>query len=838
MKKILLLLAVLAALSPAGESSALEERTTPCVVAEGQSLIRILRARGVAEREMPKYFTAIKELNPEIRNIDRIRPGRAVTLPTAAYFRVAAAASPARNGSAPPPEGAAAQAQAGNAPAPSPDSAPPATAAPPAGAASPAPAADNASPAPAASTPGNGATPAAAAPAETPATSPAMKSAAATARKIARSTTYLSMDFTDVDLPVLIKFMSEQTKRNFIFDERVAGKITIISPRKVTLDEAYDVFISVLQVKGYTTIEQGNAIKIVPLSAAKQENLPNAKDPDGTSVSEFVTRLIPLQFVESPEIVQLMTPLMSKDGLITSFPASNTLILIDSRANVDRLVRILSEIDTEGAPGVMRIVPLKNASCVEIGKTIESIFQESPSAAAPGQPAGRSRRPRAPGGGRGVALKVIPDPRTNSLILLAGKEQMAEIEDLVSKLDIPAPANTGKINVYYLENADAEEMSKVLANLAEKRAGGAPSAPGAAPGAAATVKGVIAAELEGGVKITADKATNSLIIIASVNDYQVLVDVIKKLDIRRRQVYVEALIMEISLDKSRDVGVEFRGAVQTGSSSGAVLTGTNFGFDGGVNSLLTAIASGNPLAMTGTGMIAGGIGGNVTLPDGSKIPAITAILRAAQEHQNVNILSSPHLLTLDNKDAEIIVGENVPFITSNLTNTTNTSSVTNTIERKDVGITLKITPHIHESEFVSLDIYQESSSVKGGASQLLNVNQVGPTTLKRSAKTSVLVRSGDTVVLGGMMQETISTTRKQVPLLGDIPLIGYLFKYNAASRQKTNMVIFLTPKIIKNPQDMVTFAEEKQKAMDKFIEMNKGEVERIIPDQKPSAAGK
>jgi general secretion pathway protein D len=667
-----------------------------------------------------------------------------------------------------------------------------------------------------------------------PAPKEAASSPKAPSRRIGRSNVFLSMDFTDVDLPVLVKFMSEQTKKNFIFDERVAGKITIISPRKVTLDEAYDVFLSVLQVKGFTTVEQGNAIKIVPLSSAKQENLPYAKDPDGASVSEYVTRLIPLQYVEAPEIVQLLGPLMSKDGLLTSFPSSNTLILIDSRANIDRIARLISEVDTEGATSTLKILPLRNANCTEVAKTLDAVYQDAGGAAAPGQPAARARRARTARGGHSGAYKVIPDPRTNSLIVLAGKEQMADIEDLVSRLDIPAPENTGKINVYYLENADAEEIAKVLSTLAEKRGAAAPAPAGQpAPG---TVKGVISAELEGGVKITADKSTNSLILIASPNDYLTLVDVIKKLDIRRRQVYVEGLIMEITLDKARDVGVEFRGAIQTGGNSGAVLTGTNFGFDGGVNSLLAAIASGNPLAMTGTGLIAGGIGGNVVLPDGTKIPAITAILRAAQTNSNVNILSSPHLLTLDNKEAEIVVGENVPFITGNLTNTTNTQSITNTVERKDVGITLKLTPHIHESDFVNLDIFQESSSVLGATEQQLNVNLVGPTTTKRSAKTSVIVRSGDTVVLGGMMQETITTIRKQVPLLGDIPLLGHLFKYSSVSRRKTNMLIFLTPKIIKNPQDMVSIADGKQKEMDRFIDQNKGEVERIIPDKAPAGA--
>ncbi|MCL5884302.1 MAG: type II secretion system secretin GspD, partial [Deltaproteobacteria bacterium] len=476
---------------------------------------------------------------------------------------------------------------------------------------------------------------------------------------------FISLDFTDVDLPVLVKFISEQTKKNFIFDEKLQGKITIISPRKISVEEAYNVFLSVLHVKGFTTVEQGNTIKIVPLREAKQESIPTTKGDETAPASEFITRLIPLQYVDTAEIVTLLTPIVSKDGLITSFPASNTLILIDSRANIDRILKILAVIDVEGTSAMLRIYPLKLAYAADIARTLEGLYQVS----GPGVPAG-ARGSRF-GKARGVAPKFIPDLRTNSLIVLAGAETHSDIEDLLAKLDIPAPENTGKINVYYLENADAEEVAKVLSNLSERRPGVSPGAPGAAPG---TVKGVITAELEGGVRITPDKATNSLIIIASINDYKTLVDVVKKLDIRRRQVYVEALIMEITLNKGRDLGVEFRGAAET-RNQGAVIGGTNFDFKGNVNELFAALATGNPLLFGGTGLIAGGIAGKVKLPDGTEVPAITAVLRAVQNRDNVNVLSSPHLLTLDNKEAEIVVGQNVPFITSQAQNTTNLANI-------------------------------------------------------------------------------------------------------------------------------------------------------------------
>jgi general secretion pathway protein D len=648
---------------------------------------------------------------------------------------------------------------------------------------------------------------------------------------VARPPVYLSMDFTDVELPVLIKFMSEQTKKNFIFDERVQGKITIISPRRVTLDEAYEVFLSVLQAKGFTTITQGNTIKIVAAREARQDTIHTGVGKD-TGSAEFITRLVPLQHLESAEVVPLVTPLVSKDGMVSAFASSNTLLLIDSRANIDRIVTIISEVDNAGTPGVLRVYPLAYAVATEAAKTLTSIYLEGGAATAAPAVRGRARVAQV-GPSRGIAVKFLPDTRTNSLIVYAGQEMQDDVADLLKKIDVPV-AGTGKINVYYLENADAEEVSKVLASLSEKRTGATGAAPPPAPGRTApppaTGGSVISAELEGGVKVTPDKATNSLIIVASSNDYETLLGVIKKLDIRRRQVYVEAVIFEITLNKERDVGVEFRGAVQRGSND-AYLAGTNFGFTGGVNDLFTAIATGNPLLMAGTGLIAGGIGGKVTLPDGTEVPAVTAVLRAAQTHTNVNILSSPHLLTLDNKEAEIVVGQNVPFITSQSRDSTNLANVINTVERKDVGITLRLTPHIHESDFVSMEIYQESSAIVGDS--LLNTSQVGPTTTKRSAKTSVLVKSGDTLVLGGMMQEIYTTSNSQVPLLGDIPLLGRLFKFKSVKREKTNLLLLLTPHIIREPGQMVTTSQEQKKKMTENFNDQKKEVEGTFPDPKP-----
>jgi general secretion pathway protein D len=650
------------------------------------------------------------------------------------------------------------------------------------------------------------------------------------------SPVYLSLDFTDVDLPVLIKFMSEQTRRNFIFDERVQGKVTIVSPRKMTEEEAYNVFLSVLQVKGYATVPVGNSIKIVPAREARQDTIPTSgRGKAALHAGEFVTRLVPLRYAETQEVVQLLTPLLSKDGMISPFPSSNTILLIDSRANIDRLLGIVRMIDVESA-GEMKIFRLAYAPAQDLANTLESLFQAGSAGAAPAaQARGSARQPAA---SRGASVRFIPEVRTNSLIVIAPPETLLEVESLITRLDVGLPSGGGKINVYYLENADAEEVAKVLSSLSTGASGqassttsgassGAPRAPGQTGTASQpTVRNVIAAELEGGVKVTADVATNSLVIVASPNDYETLKGVIRKLDIRRRQVFVEAAILEVDLDKAREIGVEWRAASEVSSGSGALIGGTNYGFTGGINDMLTTIAAGSsPMIFSGTGLLAGGMGGTVTLPDGTEVPAITAILKASQTRSDIKILASPHLLTQNNKEAEIIVGENVPFITSTSRDSTNLSNVINTVERKDVGMTLKITPHIHESEFVSLDIYQESSALKDTTES----TTVGPTTTKRSAKTTVLVKNGDTVIIGGIRQETKYDSESKVPLLGDIPLLGYLFRYKSKTNSRTNLVILLTPHIIQEPGSLSRKLNERQRKILGSFDQSLDEVKRALP---------
>lgn len=627
----------------------------------------------------------------------------------------------------------------------------------------------------------------------------------------------VSLDFTDVDISVLVKFISEVTGKNFIYDEKVRGNITIISPKKISRKEMYQVFLSVLQVKGFTTIEQGNVVKIIPARDAKQEGLKTYKKRDYRVTDEFITQLIPLSYIDAKDATPLLTPLISKEGLITFYGPSNTLIIIDRGSNISRIAEILAELDVGTAAQIFRLFQLRYASSDEVSNILGEIFQTGDAQVRP-QPTSRRRPQQAtaaqPPGNVGKA-KFISDSRTNSIIVLAPSELVNEIEEMISKLDIPAPENVGKINVFYLENADAEELATVLNTLIS---GAGVAGKTAQPGQPSTIKGIITPEFEGPIKISADKSTNSLLIIASPGDYLTLVDVIKKLDIKRRQVYVEAIIMEVTLDKGLDFGVEYRGAFEPTDSSAAIV-GSNFNFSGNVNDLLLALAAGNPLLLAGEGLTAGVIGGTVILPDGTEIPAITAILRAAQVSSNTNVLATPHLLTTDNQEAEIIVGENVPFITSQARDTTNLGNIINTVEREDVGTTLRIIPQIHESDFVKLDIYQETSAIKEGTT-ILETNTVGPTTTKRSAKTNIIVKSGQTIILGGLMQERNTRSVSKIPILGDIPILGALFRFESNNSQKTNLLIFLTPRIIKDTGELQGVTLKMKESMKDFIERN------------------
>ncbi len=547
-------------------------------------------------------------------------------------------------------------------------------------------------------------------------------------QKIKSSDNYVTLNFTNVDINALVKVMSELTRRNFILDERITGKITLMTPTRISPEEAYQVFLSALEIKGFTAVEDGKIIRIIPTAAARQSGLKVFKD-NNIRGEGFVTKLIRLNYINPQEVVRTITPLLTKDGNLIAYPTTNSIILTDSVSNIRK------------------------------------------------------------------------------------------IETLLNALDVPAPEGKGKINVYYLKNGNAEDIAKLMQGLVSKmpaaQTGGVPQSVGTAT------------LLEGAVTITADKATNSLIIVGSPGDYETVKDVIQKLDIRRRQVYVEAAIIEMSLAKSREIGFEFQSYNRVNSGSTSALGGTNFG------NISSLIANG-PAGLTSLeGLTLAAVKGVFTY-NGVEYLNVGALIHALQSDSDVNVLSTPNLLTTDNQKAEIMVGENVPFITGQTQNaTTSSTAILTSVERKDVGVTLKLTPQITSDDNVRLDIYQEISAIIDSPSGL-NVNTVGPSTSKRSASTTVVVKDRQTMVIGGLIKDNVTSSVFKVPFLGDIPVLGWLFKSKSTTVEKTNLMIFITPYIIKNESDAGNLTKKKSDAQEDFRKEHRIEKKNVEPVlQKP-----
>ncbi len=513
----------------------------------------------------------------------------------------------------------------------------------------------------------------------------------------------VAFNFVDVEITSVAKLISDITGKNFVFDEKVKGKITIVAPSELSVDAAYNLFTSVLEVKGFTVVPSGVGVyKIVPAIEAKQRGLDitSAGSPGDDS---YTARLIPLNYISSGEALKFLQPIVSKDGHISAFGPGNLLLVIDSGLNVEKIVSLVKSIDR---------------------------YSEA----------------------------------------------------------------QGRVNVYFLENADSTELAKVLEGVL-KGMQGSPQR---------VTAGASIAPFE--AAITPDKATNSLVIVALPEDYQNLLQVIKQLDRRRKQVFVEAMIVEASIDKLKELGATWRGIARKDGDPFLI---------GGVGTMDTSAVTSIINGMSG--LTLGGFGDFMSVPvtkaDGTTtnitVPGFAALFSLSEFKGSVNILSTPQILTSDNEEAIIVVGENVPFISKREADPSRALSVFSTIERKDIGITLKITPQITEGDYVRLDIYQEISSLKQDSENLLI--SVGPSMTKRSTKTSVTVKDNQTVVIGGLMQEKDDETITKVPLLGDIPILGWLFKSKRTGKKKTNLMVFLTPSIIRDVDNLATITDDKNK---------------------------
>jgi len=608
---------------------------------------------------------------------------------------------------------------------------------------------------------------------------------------------YVTIDFNNVDINVFIKFISELTGKNFIVDQRVKGNVTIISPTKISITEAFKVFESVLEVHGYTTVRAGRVTKILPAPDARTKDIETIlKTGSGKPEDKLVTQLVPLTYADPNEIKRLFTPLVSKSSVMAAYAPTNMLIITDIYSNILRLMRIVKEIDIAGVGQEISVIPLQNADSNKIVGTLNSVFKAAPATK------------------KGAAIKTIKfvaDERTNTVIVLASEVDTARVRQLIRLLDRETPQGKEKIRVYYLENAIADELAKVLQDVPTK---GTP-----------TIKGKATTPvISQNVRITADKPTNSLVITADPDDYLVLEDIIKRLDIARPMVYIEALFMEVDVQKQFDLGTEWTAAGETTISGDAAAVGGGFNL-GKTSSLPGLVQGGLP---PGFSM---GVFSEVIEIAGVNFSSLTALIQFFKQDQDINILQTPQILTTENEEAKINVGKNVPFQTSVSTSNNDTF---NSFEYRDVGTILTITPNISKGRMVRLNIGLEISTLEDP-----EVTTLQPTTLKRTLDTTVVVKDKSTIVIGGLIEDTTAVSVTKVPLLGDIPILGWLFKYRKERNEKTNLYVFLTPHVINSPEEaegvygrkrghIEGFREEKIKLFDDNKE--KSEPTQIEPN--------
>jgi len=589
----------------------------------------------------------------------------------------------------------------------------------------------------------------------------------------------ISIDFDNVDIRVFVKFMSELTGKNFVVDRDVRGNVTIVSPKKLNVDEAYRVFESVLEVYGFAAVAAGDIIKIIPIRDAPVKSVETRLKREAISPADrVITQVITLNYANPEELKKILTPLVSKSSVILAYPPTGMLVITDLLSNIERILGIISALDVEGIQEQISVIPLQYGSAPELVKSLSLIFQQKV----------KIRR-----GMDSASIQIVADERTNAVITLASENDTFRIRELIRLLDREVPRSEARVRVYNLQNAEAETLAKVLMNLPSKES--KPQEAGKAP------------VLSRDIQVVPDKATNTLVITADRDDYRVLEEIIGQLDVPRPMVYIEALIMEVTVDRGFKVGVEWMGGDYISSESGRTkIYGGGFSGEGRYPNLTDLSTKGLP-----EGFSLGILGESLKIGN-VLFPSIGAIVQAYQKDQDVHILSTPQILTLDNEEAEISVGQNVPYQTRSETSSANLDY--STYEYKDVGVTLRITPQISQERFVRLKIFQEVTKLVQEVAQQSD----RPTTLKRTAKTTVTVQDGHSVVIGGLIGDDITNTDYAVPCLGNIPFLGWLFKYQSSSRERRNLYIFITPRIVENPGEARTIYDEKKEEIRKTQE--------------------
>lgn len=600
----------------------------------------------------------------------------------------------------------------------------------------------------------------------------------------------VTLNFKDMDINLLVETVSEVTKKTFIVDPRVKANVTVVSAKPMNSDEVYQVFLSILSVNGFTAVPSGNVIKILPDNIAKSENSPVLGARESSQGDELVTQIVQLGHVSAAQLIPLLRPLIPQQGHLVAYPANNTLIVSDKADNVARLLKIIHRID-QASNDDTEVIMLGHASAAEITRLINTLEQKNSAAAV--------------AGGGTNAASVVADERTNSVLISGDKNNRLRLRTLITHLDTPLKS-VGNTQVIYLRYAHAKDLVTVLKGISDTVSdGGATSSPAA--GAPATPPTSTGNKDKIKTTIQADENTNSLIITAAPDVLRSLQSVIKQLDIRRAQVLVEAVIAEVSNDTARDLGVQW--LLGGGSSSLTPIGVSNLTAAGtGIVDIASAAYNLNKNSSSTATLPSLGNGGMLGLGRVSGGAFNFGVLiKALASDTESNILSTPSLLTLDNQSAEIIVGQNVPFVTGQYSSTGSATGVATpfqTIQRQDVGLKLKVKPQINEGDSVKLDIEQEVSSLTRSSVATADI-----VTNKRTIKTSVIIEDKSMVVLGGLIDEDLEQTIQKVPVLGDLPVIGGLFRSQNTKKVKRNLMVFLHPVIVRDAATEQLVTQEK-----------------------------
>lgn len=598
------------------------------------------------------------------------------------------------------------------------------------------------------------------------------------------------LNFVNVDIDTVVKAIGEISGKNFVLDPRVKGTVNIVSARPVPRELSYQILLSSLRMQGFSAVESDGVIKIVPEADAKlHARVGNARRGDG---DRLITKVFILRHGSANQLVPVIRPIISPNNTVAAMPQANAVVVTDYADNIRRIEAIIDSIESASAADSV-VLSVKYASAIEMASQLNKLLQEGSTGAA-----------NAADGGR---ITIVPDARSNVLLVRADTSgRLAKVKNLLTLLDQPSQAGAN-VRVVYLRNAEATRVAQTLRSLLSGEAAPAAAAStpanGQAPGTAGSSK---AADSNGGAlgsTIQADVANNALIMNVPDAMYQNLRNVIDMLDRRRAQVFVEALVVEVSAERAQEVGMQWQSLSGLGNGGTSVIGGTNFPATGnpGILNVATGGAAGISAMAGSSGLTVGISKGTVTIPGIGQVLNLGLLARALEKEAEGNVLSTPNLMTMDNEEAKIVIGQNVPFLTGSYSNTGtaggNNSSVSSpfqTYERKDVGLTLKLTPQISEGGLVKMKILQEVSSVE----ETSRNNPAGLTTNKRAIETTVTVDDGSIVAIGGLIQEAVSDGENKVPLLGDIPGLGWLFKYQQKQRKKTNLMVFLKPTILRD----------------------------------------